>query len=66
MNRFADDIRSFRGGAWDLRKVERRQEQVTISFPDRRKADRRAASQGEPDFTAGDSVLWIEPADRDE
>jgi hypothetical protein len=66
MNRFTNDLRSFRGGAWDLRKVERRQEQMTITFPDRRKAERRAVTPDAPDFTAAESVLWVEPADRDE
>lgn len=66
MDRFTENLRSFRGGSWDLRKVERRREQVTISFPDRRRADRRAAAPNQPDFTAGESVLWIEPADGDE
>lgn len=56
------DLRSFRGGAWDLRKVDRRKEQLTIEFPDRRKNDRRNVDQAE-DFTAAGMLQWVEPSD---
>jgi hypothetical protein len=36
--------RNFKGGSWDLRRQERRQNQTPIPFPDRRQADRRAVS----------------------
>lgn len=35
-------LRSFHAGSWDLRKRERRQVQVLIPFPDRRRNERRA------------------------
>lgn len=58
------DLRSFRGGNWDLRKVERRKEQLTIEFPDRRKLDRRHADQGSA--SADDSLLWVDSSGLDD
>ena len=48
--------RSFQGGSWDLRKQERRQAQVLIQFPDRRRNERREAKalaeeDSHPDLT---------------
>jgi hypothetical protein len=59
------DARKFRGGAWDLRRIDRRRDQVTIAFPDRRKHDRRMADQGE-DFSGDGMLQWVDPSDRDE
>ena len=59
------DIRKFRGGSWDLRKIERRRNQVAYEFPDRRKNDRRLADQGD-DFSAEGMLQWVDPSDRDE
>lgn len=64
MNR-QTDLRSFRGGAWDLRRIERRKEQQTIEFPDRRKNDRRLSDK-EQDFAAAGKLLWVDPSDLDE
>jgi hypothetical protein len=47
--------RSFKGGSWDLRKQERRENQTAIGFPDRRQVDRRAGTNfsdsTDPDLT---------------
>ncbi len=37
----ASTARRFNGGGWDLRKDERRKNQVDINFPERRKEERR-------------------------
>jgi hypothetical protein len=59
------DSRIFRGGAWDLRRIDRRKEQVAIAFPDRRKTDRRMADKPE-DFSAGGMLKWVDPSEMDE
>ena len=59
------DIRNFRGGSWDLRKLDRRKHQLALEFPDRRKHDRRLADQGE-DFSGDGQLQWVDPSDRDE
>jgi hypothetical protein len=50
------NARRFSGGSWDLRKDERRKNQETIPFPDRRSGDRR--SFGFPDFEMGGSIQF--------
>ncbi len=53
--------RNFRSGSWDLRRGERRKIQRSISFPDRRVAERRDEGlegwlrRDEPEMT------WIKP-----
>lgn len=59
-------LRSFKGGAWDLRKVERRQVQQDIAFPDRRVENRRLTDKAEDDFSLSTTLTWIAPSDRDE
>jgi len=54
------DSRTFRGGSWDLRRIDRRKEQLTIEFPDRRKNDRRMADKPE-DFSVGGLLEWVDP-----
>lgn len=54
------DTRKFRGGAWDLRRLDRRKEQLTIEFPERRKNDRRMAGQSEVG-SGGDTLEWVDP-----
>ena len=54
------DTRSFRGGAWDLRKLERRKEQLTIEFPERRKNDRRMVGSAEHGSVGG-ILEWVDP-----
>ncbi len=49
-----ESTRNFKGGSWDMRKVDRRREQLTIAFPDRRMSDRRASAQ---EFRILDSEL---------
>lgn len=64
MTDYESDLRKFRGGNWDLRKLDRRKEQMTIEFPDRRKQDRRNAGQ-EEDFS-GAGLQWVDPSSLDE
>lgn len=59
------ELRKFRGGSWDLRRIERRREQLIIGFPDRRKNERRLADQGD-DLTSAGMLLWIDPSKVDE
>lgn len=59
------DNRNFRGGAWDLRKIDRRRNQLAYAFPDRRKKDRRMTDQAE-DFSVDGMLQWVDPSDRDE
>lgn len=59
------DNRSFRGGSWDLRKLDRRKDQLTIEFPDRRKNDRRLADQAE-EFSGDGLLQWVDPTGRNE
>jgi hypothetical protein len=58
------DLRDFRGGNWDLRKTDRRKEQLTIEFPDRRKLDRRLADQDAG--PADDGLLWVDASGLDD
>lgn len=64
MNKHSD-LRSFRRGAWDLRRIERRKEQVTIEFPDRRKDDRRTSDK-EEDYSAAGMLMWVDNSELDE
>jgi hypothetical protein len=60
------NIRSFKGGSWDLRKDERRKEEKSIAFPDRRKESRRTTLQ-EIDRSASVGLLnWVDRIDLDE
>jgi hypothetical protein len=59
------DLRRFRGGAWDLRKVERRKEQAPLAFPDRRNNDRRNTGKAE-DLASVGGLLWVDPSQLDE
>jgi hypothetical protein len=53
-------LRSFKGGSWDLRKEDRRRMQLDISFPDRRRSDRRS---GSPAPVQEDGELtWVSPS----
>lgn len=60
--------RSFKGGDWDLRKDERRQVQQVISFPDRRKDERRLTKMHDHYATrlGIDSLSWVDPIGLDE
>lgn len=58
----APTSRRFSGGSWDLRKDERRKNQVTIPFADRRKGDRRfsfasLSENSQPTRSAADANL---------
>jgi hypothetical protein len=58
--RLQDDLRTFKGGSWDLRKNERRQNQIAIAFPDRRRAERRE----ERGMDTGSELTWAsQPVD---
>lgn len=54
------DTRIFRRGAWDLRRLDRRKEQLTIEFPERRKNDRRMADLAE-NVSGGGMLQWVDP-----
>ncbi len=60
--------RSFKGGDWDLRKDERRQVQKVISFPDRRKDERRLTKMHDHYATrlGIDSLNWVGKTGLDE
>lgn len=60
------DLRTFRRGAWDLRRLERRKEQMTIEFPDRRKNDRRTADKEEDEYSAAGMLMWVDNSELDE
>jgi hypothetical protein len=61
------NTRSFKAGAWDLRKDERRKEEVEIAFPERRKSKRRNAPQENPHSTSSVGLLnWVNRFDVDE
>ena len=57
-------MRSFKGGSWDLRKDDRRRDQQTIGFPDRRQNNRRATSEEEA-LEAGGDLTWVSKTTRD-
>lgn len=65
MNKNHSDLRNFRSGAWDLRRIERRKDQMTIEFPDRRRNDRRNTG-GDHEFSPAGNLLWVDQNDRDE
>jgi hypothetical protein len=50
-------LRNFKGGSWDLRKEDRRRIQLEISFPDRRRNDRRSNAPA-PASEDGD-LTWV-------
>lgn len=58
-------MRSFKGGSWDLRKDDRRRDQQTIGFPDRRQNNRRATSEEEA-LEAGGDLTWVSNTTRDD
>ena len=61
------DMRSFKGGAWDLRKDDRRKGQREIAFPDRRKVDRRSGQWDGSDTSTSVGLLnWVNRIDEDE
>lgn len=53
-------LRNFKGGSWDLRKEDRRRMQLEISFPDRRRSNRRSTSPG-PVSEDGE-LTWVRPS----
>ena len=58
--------RSYKAGSWDLRKEERRLRQNEISFPDRRKDERRLTMlQDHYDMRVG-TVNWVDKPGLDE
>lgn len=59
-------LRSFKGGAWDLRKVDRRKEQIAFRFPDRRVANRRMEGPQVMERTTPSNLVWLSPSGRDE
>jgi hypothetical protein len=56
-------FRSFHGGAWDLRKRERRQSQDLIAFPDRRQSERRKTI---PEEEFHSELKWLSKPGLDE
>lgn len=58
------DLRNFRAGNWDLRRTDRRKEQLTIEFQDRRKLDRRLADQDS--VSADGDLLWVDSSEWDD
>lgn len=53
-------FRIFAAGSWDLRKRDRRQRQVVIEFPDRRRTERRGVqTDSEPELT-WESKPWLD------
>ncbi|MDB5105793.1 MAG: hypothetical protein JWP91_3482 [Fibrobacteres bacterium] len=59
-------LRNFKGGSWDLRKVDRRKEQAAIGFPDRRANDRRANSLADDQATGAEMLHWVTKSALDE
>lgn len=57
--------RSFQGGSWDLRKRERRQVQVLIPFPDRRRNERRTV-QALAEDDSNSELKWMSKPGLDE
>ncbi|GEM_PF-3498205 len=66
MFREQSSSRNFKGGSWDLRKIDRRKLQATIEFPDRRANDRRAGSQGDDQALGMDGLQWVTKSALDE
>ncbi|MDB5050244.1 MAG: hypothetical protein JWO30_3315 [Fibrobacteres bacterium] len=58
-------LRSFKGGSWDLRKDDRRKQEQTIGFPDRRANDRRNITQAD-DTASVDMLQWVNKSSLDE
>jgi hypothetical protein len=59
-------VRNFKGGSWDLRKNERRTEQHSIGFPDRRVRGRRMVDKATEGSFASDKLLWVTKSELDE
>lgn len=59
-------LRSFKGGAWDLRKVDRRKEQVAVRFPDRRVENRRLVGDQDTEHATPSNLVWLSLSGRDE
>jgi hypothetical protein len=60
------NTRSFKGGAWDLRKDDRRKEQATIAFPERRKNSRRSSLEEVGSTSSIGLLNWVSRLDVDE
>lgn len=60
------ETRKFKGGAWDLRKDERRQQQLSLDFPDRRQKERRLTTlqQQHHERLIG-AVSWVDKSGLD-
>jgi hypothetical protein len=54
------DLRNFKGGAWDLRKDDRRKEQRPLSFPDRRQTPRRITELVSSQSDLIGLVSWVD------
>jgi hypothetical protein len=54
-------LRTFKAGSWDLRKRDRRQSQIVIEFPDRRRDERRQA-----DRDSDRELTWVNRPGLDE
>ncbi|HLP42795.1 MAG TPA: hypothetical protein VK465_14895 [Fibrobacteria bacterium] len=59
-------LRSFKGGAWDLRKVDRRKEQLYVRFPDRRVENRRLVGAQDTERATSSNLVWLSLSGRDE
>lgn len=58
--------RNFKGGSWDLRKIERRCEQRSIEFPDRRVRSRRMMDKVTEGAFTTEKLQWVTKSDLDE
>ncbi|MDQ3000476.1 MAG: hypothetical protein M3Y08_04350 [Fibrobacterota bacterium] len=58
-------LRNFKGGSWDLRKLDRRKELHEIGFPDRRANQRRFYEKADHRFSM-ESLQWVNKSALDE
>ena len=68
MNHKTSSGRKYKGGDWDLRKLERRKDHDIIPFPERRKDERRLTKMHDhyaPRFE-NESLNWISSPPLDE
>jgi hypothetical protein len=59
MNNQESIDREFKGGTWDLRKEERRLAQQVITFPERRKDERRLTRMHDHYAAQMEELNWI-------
>ncbi len=58
--------RNFKKGSWDLRRDERRLQEVVITFPDRRKLSRRLTIDQSSQPLIVENLDWIDKSELNE